>query len=139
MNRWTVRLAAALLVLLAAGASAQQTKINYGPAKWASPVKPAAMYAEYCAVCHGADMKGNGPAAATLGKRPPDLTRLGSSEFPYYKVMETIRGDEVEGTTNHSREMPLWKYQLRKVYGNDVVATLGMHNLVAYIKTRQVK
>ena len=34
----------------------------------------ARLYAENCAVCHGADGKGDGPAAAALRVRPADLT-----------------------------------------------------------------
>lgn len=34
----------------------------------------AGLYAANCAMCHGADGKGDGPAAATLGVRPADLT-----------------------------------------------------------------
>jgi putative copper resistance protein D len=32
-----------------------------------------ALYGEHCAVCHGPTAGGDGPAAATLAKRPPDL------------------------------------------------------------------
>ncbi len=34
----------------------------------------AEVFATYCAVCHGPDGKGNGPAAAALVPPPPDLT-----------------------------------------------------------------
>ena len=49
----------------------------YAPAEpyaAASVVRGAAVYAENCALCHGATGHGDGPAAARLPMRPPDLT-----------------------------------------------------------------
>ncbi|MBV8508356.1 MAG: copper homeostasis membrane protein CopD, partial [Alphaproteobacteria bacterium] len=40
----------------------------------ASVVRGAAVYAENCALCHGATGRGDGPAAARLAIRPADLT-----------------------------------------------------------------
>ena len=34
------------------------------------------MYKQYCAACHGANAKGNGPAASNFKTRPADLTTL---------------------------------------------------------------
>jgi mono/diheme cytochrome c family protein len=34
-----------------------------------------AVYRAQCRVCHGEEAKGDGPAAAALTPRPPDLTR----------------------------------------------------------------
>ncbi len=34
------------------------------------------MYKQFCAACHGADGKGDGPAASNLKTRPSDLTTL---------------------------------------------------------------
>ena len=33
-------------------------------------------FREYCASCHGMDAKGDGPVAASLKKKPADLTML---------------------------------------------------------------
>lgn len=49
----------------------------YTPAEpYAAPsiVAGGALYAANCALCHGADGEGNGPAAATLSVRPANLT-----------------------------------------------------------------
>ncbi len=49
----------------------------YAPAQpyaAASVVDGARLYAENCALCHGADGRGDGPAAAGLAVRPADLT-----------------------------------------------------------------
>jgi mono/diheme cytochrome c family protein len=34
------------------------------------------MFRSYCAVCHGLDAKGSGPAAPALKMEPADLTTL---------------------------------------------------------------
>ncbi|NHB78489.1 cytochrome c [Rhodobacter calidifons] len=52
-------------------------------------------YASYCAACHGAGGKGDGPAAAGLDRRPADLTRLSARNggaFPGTRVMAKIWG-----------------------------------------------
>jgi mono/diheme cytochrome c family protein len=52
-------------------------------------------FAAYCAACHGADGRGDGPAAAGLELTPPDLTRLAANNggvFPRLAVMAQIDG-----------------------------------------------
>jgi mono/diheme cytochrome c family protein len=52
-------------------------------------------FAEHCAACHGADARGDGPAAAGLNVPPPDLTRLSArngGDFPLVEVMSQIDG-----------------------------------------------
>ena len=45
--------------------------IQKGTINRTSPTSGKAMYVEYCAVCHGTDGKGGGPAANALKKRQP--------------------------------------------------------------------
>jgi mono/diheme cytochrome c family protein len=59
--------------------------------------EPAARrdYATYCASCHGARGRGDGPLAAGLARRPADLTRIAARNggvFPTIRVMSTIDG-----------------------------------------------
>lgn len=52
-------------------------------------------FAEYCAACHGAAGKGDGPLAPTLARRPADLTGLSArhgGSFPTTQVMAKIWG-----------------------------------------------
>ncbi|QYK43082.1 MAG: c-type cytochrome [Paracoccaceae bacterium] len=64
------------------------------------PVKPAIPtgsedYATYCAACHGATGRGDGPGAAGLTRRPADLTRISArngGSFPATRVMAKIWG-----------------------------------------------
>ncbi len=69
-------LAAGWLVARAAIEPAYPTSF-YAPAEpYAAPSveQGARLYAENCALCHGAGGKGDGPAAAALAVRPADLT-----------------------------------------------------------------
>lgn len=52
-------------------------------------------FATYCAACHGASGRGDGPAAAGLDRKPADLTQLGANNgggFPGTAVMAKIWG-----------------------------------------------
>lgn len=52
-------------------------------------------FATYCAACHGASGKGDGPAAAGLDRKPADLTRIAARNggvFPGTRVMAKIWG-----------------------------------------------
>lgn len=59
------------------------------------PPDGAMLFAGQCAACHGADARGDGPAAAGLPVPPPDLTRISARSgggFPRDYVMSTIDG-----------------------------------------------
>jgi mono/diheme cytochrome c family protein len=59
------------------------------------PVTGRALYGDYCAACHGDTGRGDGPAAAALRPRPPDLTGLSArnqGEFPMLAVMGKVYG-----------------------------------------------
>lgn len=52
-------------------------------------------FAEYCAACHGLSGRGDGELAATLSKRPANLTTLtrrNGGAFPGTRVMAKIWG-----------------------------------------------
>ena len=67
-------------------------------------------YVANCAVCHGVTGKGDGPYAASLAIKPPDLTVLAKNNggvFPTNRVSELIDGRaQVQG--HGPREMPVW-------------------------------
>ncbi len=58
-------------------------------------VSGRALYADYCAVCHGDGGRGDGPAAAGMTPPPVDLTllsRANGGTFPVIRVMSYIDG-----------------------------------------------
>jgi mono/diheme cytochrome c family protein len=99
------------------------------------------MFNEYCAVCHGQDARGSGPAAPALKKTPADLTQLSAhnkGKFPDARVAGYIEGDdklEAHGT----RDMPMWGSVFKSMAGGDATTRMRVANLTAYIKSLQAK
>ena len=96
----------------------------------------------YCAVCHGSDAKGNGPAAPAMKVPPADLTALAAKnngKFEAVAVSRVITGvDRTASTPAHGVEaMPIWGDVFR---GEDPgKRTLRVNNLVTYIESIQQK
>jgi high-affinity iron transporter len=57
------------------------------PAGAAGPTVGQAVYRAQCAMCHGADGRGDGPAAAMLSPKPRDLS---SREFWAGRTLESV-------------------------------------------------
>ena len=94
-------------------------------------------YDAYCAVCHGRDGKGHGPAAPALKGPLPDLTRLAapSGQFKSVDVLEVVTG--VRRPTAHgTREMPMWGPVFTSVEKQEV-SKLRIYNLAKYIESMQ--
>jgi mono/diheme cytochrome c family protein len=139
---WAV--AAVVVVSLMAGAQEQkpQKVIKHVPMKSTSPTSGHDMYVAYCAVCHGTDGKGGGPAAEALKVPPTDLTILSKNhggEFPAQRVNAVIRGET--GLAAHgTREMPIWGQLFWTTsHGNAGEVQLRVRNLTEYIKSLQAK
>jgi mono/diheme cytochrome c family protein len=100
------------------------------------------MFLEYCAVCHGKDGKGGGPAAEALKAQPANLTTLtqrNNGKFPGNKVYDTIKGDSA--TPSHgSREMPIWGDLFQSMnQGNRAIVQQRISNLTGYLESLQAK
>lgn len=132
----------AFLVLLATAASAQDKTVKKVPVKPSNPTSGAEMFKEYCAVCHGAAAKGDGPAASALKTPPPDLTTLAKRHdgaFPDAYVANVLRNG-VQKPAHGSSEMPVWgPLFLTMNKDDDAQVNLRIANLTKYIKTLQVK
>lgn len=126
--------------VLAAGclASAQQSpRIRRVAPENISAADGPRMFRAYCAVCHGLEGLGNGPAAGALKKQPADLTQLSrknNGKFPVYRVANVIQGAG-ETAAHGSREMPIWGTVFRTL-GTDTVK-LRVDNLTSYIDSIQ--
>lgn len=67
-------------------------------------------FATYCAPCHGADGKGDGPIAGRLNIQPADLTRISQRDggtFPAADIYNKIEGLNMP-QAHGSRGMPVW-------------------------------
>jgi len=127
----------AVIVVGVLGAQSKPTIKNV-PLVPTSPVSGKEMFATYCAVCHGADAKGGGPAAAALKNRPTDLTQLAArnrGKYPELLVVSTLSGREVDA--HGSQDMPIWGDLFRSL-GSDMVH-MRIGNLTSYIGSIQAK
>lgn len=126
--------------LCAAAQEKQEKEVKHVPIKHTSAASGQEMFMTYCAVCHGKDAKGDGPAARALNKQPADLTRLAAKnggKYPSDRVSQTIRG-EVEVPAHGTREMPMWGnlfYQMSQ--GHQAEVQLRVANLNQYIQSLQ--
>lgn len=86
-----------------------------GAAERAPVVRGARLFAIYCASCHGAEARGDGPMLEVLGRRPSDLTRLARRGAGWREetrsVLSGSPGVDRAGT-HGSREMPVWGMSL---------------------------
>ena len=102
----------------------------------------AALYKQFCAACHGNDLKGNGPAPAPFKDVPPDLTTLAQrhgGKFPATYVMNVLRNG-VTVRAHEPPEMPTWDADFKAGYGlSEAQVTLRITRLTAYIKSLQAK
>jgi len=99
-----------LFICLNAWGESPLKQIKHVPVKPTSPASGQEMYTAYCAVCHGREGRGNGPAAEALKVRPTDLTILAKrngNNYPYDRVMSAIEGD-IRLPVHGSKEMPAW-------------------------------
>jgi mono/diheme cytochrome c family protein len=135
-------LTAMLALIGAAVAQEKQEKvIKNVPVKAVSPVSGKEMYTEYCAVCHGKDGKGGGPAASALKIPPTDLTVLSKNnggKYPALKVSSAIR--EPDRPSHGSKEMPVWGSLFWGMSGgHEGEVQQRTANLTEYIESLQVK
>ena len=123
---------------------AQQTAVKSpeNAGSYHPPISGPKVYQAYCAVCHGSDGKGNGPAAATLKTWPADLTTIAKRNdgtVPTLHVAEKIEGEGVV-TAHGSREMPLWGPVFRSLaHGHADSPRVRMNNLLVYLESIQEK
>jgi mono/diheme cytochrome c family protein len=134
----------AVVIAMAMMASAQEPKkeIKHVPIKPTSAASGPEMYKTYCAVCHGTDAKGNGPAADALKVPPTDLTALASKnggKYPTMKVSAIISGEDVLAA-HGSKDMPIWGHLFWSMSrGHDAEVQQRVANLNKYIESLQKK
>jgi mono/diheme cytochrome c family protein len=118
------------------------TTIKKVPLAPTSPSSAEEMFHTYCAVCHGKDGKGAGPAVSALKVAPPDLTQLAAKnqgKFPEDSVyMVLTEGSNI--VAHGSEEMPVWGDLFRSLHpGRADIVQLRIANLTHYLKTIQRK
>jgi mono/diheme cytochrome c family protein len=137
----TVAFGALFLVVFTVGAQ-DQPAANKTPGESPAVTAGRQTYVEYCAVCHGTDGRGMGPAASALKTPPPDLTTLSKrhdGKFPDEYVTGIVRfGKPI--VANGSADMPVWG----PIFGqrdnaNEVAVRRRVKSLCEYLATLQEK
>jgi mono/diheme cytochrome c family protein len=138
----SVMLAAVLSCFVFSAAADDSKVIKKVPTSQTSPSSGKEMFNNYCAVCHGRDARGGGPAASALKKTPTYLTTLAArnhGKFPELRVFSTIQGDS-ESSAHGSRDMPIWGNVFQEMsHGSAGEVQMRISNLVAFIETLQAK
>jgi mono/diheme cytochrome c family protein len=106
-------------------------------------------FATFCSACHGLGGKGDGDAAATLDRKPADLTRLSARNggvFPGTRVMAKIWGytgvkpGHVADGSPMPQFGPLLQGDLVPYDGGDGIASptpVRLVQIAEYLKTLQ--
>ena len=102
----------AAVTILCAGTTFGEVAIKEVQLKWEEVAKldGDVVFNNLCAVCHGEDGKGDGPAVSALKNTVPDLTVIATNNdgvYPHKQVKNVIFGrhrDVAHGTSG----MPFW-------------------------------
>lgn len=129
--------------LCAAATTAPDDKVKHAPdnpgGRLIISLKGVDIYRAYCASCHGAEGKGDGPVAPALATKLPDLTTIAQRNggvFPTDRVRKIIVGDE--SVLGHgSREMPVWGPLFHQVEEDRDYGEVRLQNVTEYLKSIQ--
>jgi mono/diheme cytochrome c family protein len=131
---------ACLLVVGCVASAQDKPVIKKVPIKQTPAHSGKEMYTEYCAACHGADGKGNGPAVLALKAAPPDLTTLAKrhdGKYPSDFVANLLRSGK-EGSAHGSADMPTWGPLFRSLDPtHDIAVQLRIKNLNTHLESLQ--
>ncbi len=138
-----------LVVVFFAGTTLGEVEVKKVPLTWhqASLTDGGELFAELCAVCHGAGAKGDGPAATAMKQPVPDLTRLAAKnegKFPREKVEKSIAGKS-RVSSHGTPDMPIWGQAFEDVrpdmkeFRRTALARQRIFNLTEYLSTIQAE
>ena len=102
------------------------------------------LFEQYCAACHGESGRGDGPVAASMSVKVPDLTRIAErrdGEFPADQIKFMIDG-RWHIDAHGPQQMPVWGYEFWIAEGagefSEIKVASMLQNLVDYLESIQV-
>jgi nucleotide-binding universal stress UspA family protein/mono/diheme cytochrome c family protein len=131
--------AAALFAMLVAPAIAGAQE----PTAMKQSVPGAEVFRTYCAACHGDSARGDGPLAASMKRKPANLTEIAKrngGQFPSDLVFRTIDGSQpVRG--HGGPDMPEWGEAFKKSSeaGDPERVKKVIQSLVDYLESLQLR
>jgi mono/diheme cytochrome c family protein len=142
-KRQYAKLAVGATALFAALLLAPSMAAAQEPTTMKQSVPGAEFYRTYCAACHGDSARGDGPLAASMQRKPANLTEIAKrngGQFPSDLVFRTIDGSQpVRG--HGGPDMPAWGEALmrsREAGDADRVKTV-IQSLVDYLESMQLR
>lgn len=133
--------AACCLVAIAAVPAARAEQRQDVPPLVIASVAGRDNFERYCASCHGAKGRGDGPVASALKAQPADLTGLAArngGSYPRERVAAFVSGTGRPVQAHGPSDMPVWGPVFRALDRSDARASQRLDNVVAYIETLQV-
>jgi mono/diheme cytochrome c family protein len=122
-------------------ADAQQTSVKKVRPAGTGALDGKELFLEFCAVCHGKDGKGAGPAVDALKQHPSDLTQISrknNGKFPDTRILAILKGEQTV-TAHGNADMPTWGKTFSDMNVNLNVGQGRMHALVMYLEEIQAK
>lgn len=101
------------------------------------------LFERFCASCHGAGARGDGPVSRSLNVAVPDLTSIATryGEFPAGRIRDVIDGRGIDTGAHGTRTMPVWGYEFYVEEGADVMAQRAVRDainrLVEHVRSLQ--
>ncbi|MBS1819126.1 MAG: c-type cytochrome [Acidobacteria bacterium] len=124
-----------LIVAACLGIPALVAAQESGAAPYKAPNEGKEMYVAYCGSCHGAQGRGDGPAATALKVPPADLTVLmknNGGTFPEAKFRQIMANGTVAAHGN--ADMPIWGQIFKKMDKDPAVTAVRIENLMKYVQ-----
>jgi mono/diheme cytochrome c family protein len=132
-------LCAALLLLLPATTFAQAADVVNNP----QTTTGREVFRTYCATCHGADARGEGPLASAMVRKPANLAEIAARNngvFPTEMVFRTIDGRHpLKG--HGGPDMPVWGdvFAKSREAGDEERVKNVIQSLVDYLDSLQLR
>ena len=105
-------------------------------------IQGPALSKAYCASCHGADGKGDGPMAKSLKVKPANLTRIAARNggtFPLMRIERIISGEGQLPNGHGTGEMPVWGPVFSHIERDQDLGRVRIDNLARYLRDIQTQ